>query len=344
MSDLPKQAKKGGPSDKCSSGTGKKEKKSCFTSDCDSHTPIQTQPGQVLPGSVTELARTAKEAAQAGEDVKAVHFYTMAIDLVAKGMPRDANGFASDQDLQAFNKSSQGQLVELLSGRSHVYLKQGDLAAAIEDADTCTRGDPACEKGHLRLAIAYEKAGVSLQQQLEACERGLEGCPGSELLTTRKWRLKKAIAAQPEVANLPAGQAHEQAPWTIEDTKRIADDASDPRRPMGAADLGMAFFAGAHGLSKDIGKAEHYLRLGSEGGDASAQRVLGLLLLELGRPAEAAKELSLAAKAGDDEANTILQQLKAEAEAQEAQMRAKLEEMAEMGDPRALQILEEIRA
>merc|ERR1711972_1025311 len=75
----------------------------------------------------------------------------MAIDLLAKGMPRDANGHAAVADLRALNKTSEGQLVDLLSGRSHVYLKQGDMLASIEDAETCTNADPSYEKGHLRL-------------------------------------------------------------------------------------------------------------------------------------------------------------------------------------------------
>jgi TPR repeat protein len=322
-----------------------KKSKSCTETPDEGFTPIQTPPGQVLPGSVKELAASAAEAARAGSDVKAVHFYTMAIDLAAKGMPRNSNGVASDADLQAFNKSSEGQLVELLSGRSHMYLRQSDLSAAIEDADTCTRADPTFEKGHLRLAIAYEKAGAPLMQQLEACERGLEGCPGSELLVTRKWRLKKSIAETARDEDSTPGECQGQAaPWTIQDTKCIADNPADPRRHMAATDLGTALFAGAHGLSKDVDAAERYLRLGSEGGDIGAQRILGLLLLESGRPVEAAEELSMAAKAGDDEASSILQQLKSEAEAHEAEMRAKLKHMAELGDPRAMQILEELRA
>merc|ERR1711972_166102 len=266
----------------------------------------------------------------------------MAIDLLAKGMPRDANGHAAVADLRALNKTSEGQLVELLSGRSHVYLKQGDMLAAIEDAETCTNADPSYEKGHLRLAVAYEKAGAPLEQQLHACEKGLEGCPTSEVLTTRKWRLKKSLSEQRAPAKVPSGHDTDQ-PWTIEDTRRIANDCSDPRRAMAAADLGMALFVGAHGLKKNLDEAERYLRLGSKGGDLGAQRTLGLLLLEDERSVEAAEELSMAARAGDEEAASILQQLQAEARAQEAEMRAKLQEMARMGDPRAMSILEELQ-
>jgi len=85
-------------------------------------------------------------------------------------------------------------------------------------------------------------------------------------------------------------------------------------------------------------------RFASSGGDVSAQRDLGLVLLDLERPVEAADELSEAARAGDEEAAAVLQQLASEAKAQEEQARAKLREMAELGDPRAQQMLQELMA
>merc|ERR1711920_663182 len=109
-------------------------------------------------------------------------------------------------DLEKFNKSSEGALAELLCGRSHVYIRQRDWDAAIEDARTCVKADPTFEKGHLRLIIAYEQAGASPVTQLDACERGLENCPHSEVLVTRKWRLKKAVAEQ-ATAVAPTGDS-----------------------------------------------------------------------------------------------------------------------------------------
>eukprot|EP00413_Alexandrium_margalefii_P008130 CAMPEP_0204526060 /NCGR_PEP_ID=MMETSP0661-20131031/8236_1 /ASSEMBLY_ACC=CAM_ASM_000606 /TAXON_ID=109239 /ORGANISM="Alexandrium margalefi, Strain AMGDE01CS-322" /LENGTH=350 /DNA_ID=CAMNT_0051531887 /DNA_START=39 /DNA_END=1091 /DNA_ORIENTATION=+ len=311
------------------------------------HTPIQTPEGQVLPGSADELKEMANGALNSGQIVKAVHLYTMAIDLLARDMPRDQNGVASDANLQAWNKSSSGQLAKLLSNRSMAYLKQGDTEAAIEDADACTRADPAFEKGHLRLAVALESAAAPLPQQLEACERAVEACPTSQPLVARKWRLKKAAATQPTAPgpqDTGAGAGAGVAPTAVEEAQRLADDESDSRRAAAAADLGAVLAVGAHGLQKDLHRAEHYLRIGSAGGEIAAQRRLGLLLLELGRPVEAAQELTAAAAAGDEEAADTLRQLVGEASQKEVEARAKLEEMAEGGDVRAQQMLEELRA
>lgn len=329
----PVESTKVGPNDKCVSAA-----------EAPTHTPIQSPSGQVLPGSADELLSLAVEAAKAGEDVKAGHMYTMGIDSLAKGMKKDKNGVASDADLRALNASSKGQLAQLLSGRSNIYLRQGDVDAAVEDADTCTRADPKFERGHLRLAVAYEKAGAPLERQLAACEKGLDECPSSEFLVKRKWHLKKAIAALPESAQAKEAQTEQQQePWTIEQTRLLANDLSDPRRAMAATDLGIALFMGAHGLSKDLKEAERYLRVGAEGGDISARRYLGLALLDLERPVEAADELSLAANAGDEDAAGILNQLGSEAKAREQEALKKLQEMAELGDPRAIRMLEELR-
>jgi len=344
----PTTPKKLGPNDKCSCGSGLKVKK-CSCAVGSDHTPIAPDcKGQIISGNTQELHASAKEAVQAGNVAKAAHFYTMAIDVLAKSMKRDTNGNASDADLLALNKSSDGLLAELLCGRSNVYLLQKDVAAAMEDAEACTRAAPDYEKGHLRLAVTLESAGVSLVKQLEACERGIENCSHSEVLVKRKWRLKKALAENgdaSEAKKIPADAEDKSAvPWSIEQTRRLADDASDPRRTMAAVDLGRAYAAGAHGLQKDLSKAASYLRLGVEGGDVSAQRDLGVLLLEMGQPAEAAEQLKIAAEAGDEEAAGVLQQLVAESNERQKEARAQLEKMAQMGDPRAIKMLEELCA
>lgn len=45
--------------------------------------------GHVLPGSVDELWSMGKEALQAGDDKKALHHLTMAVNSAAKKMPRN---------------------------------------------------------------------------------------------------------------------------------------------------------------------------------------------------------------------------------------------------------------
>lgn len=298
--------------------------------------------GHVLPGSASELREMANEAARSGDHTKAVHLYTMAIDVVAKGMPRDKEGKATDANLLKANRSSDGELAKLLSNRSHMYLKQGDLEAAIEDAQTCTRADPAFEKGHLRLAVALEAAGAPVKEQLGACERGLEGCPDSQVLVSRKWRLKKAVAQLPaEDAERSKAEPGGAVGSDVESARRIADDPSEPRRAMAAADLGSIFAVGAYGLEKDVVEAEKYLRIGCDGGDVGAQRNLGLLLLELGRVEEALVELRGAMEAGDEQAAATLQQLQSEAQCREQEAMQKLEELAAQGDARAVEMLKE---
>lgn len=305
--------------------------------------------GHVLPGSVDELWAMGGAAAQAGDDKKAAHLLTLAIDVAAKGMPRSREGVATDADLEEWCRKSEGKLAQLLSDRSRVYLRLGDTAAAVEDADTCSRADPAFEKGHVRLAVAYEAAGAALEIQLEACERGLAACPASSPLLTRVWRLRKAVAEQKASAAPPPGAAGARADAdagaeaaAVAATRRAADDPSDPRRAAAAGDWGGLLATGAHGVTRDVAEAERYLRLGAEGGDVAAQRRLGLLLLELRRPAEAAEALSGAAAAGDEEAADVLARLADEARARHAEMRAKLEELAADGDERAAAMLREL--
>mmetsp|Transcript_17724 Transcript_17724/g.31620 ORF Transcript_17724/g.31620 Transcript_17724/m.31620 type:complete len:337 (+) Transcript_17724:79-1089(+) len=312
--------------------------------EANSHTPIKTPKGQVLPGNPGELQEMANDAARSGDHGKAVHLYTMAIDLLARGMARDNNGVAATKDLVALNKSSNGQLGKLLSNRSLMYLKEGDVAAALEDADTCTRADPSFEKGHMRLVAALEASGRPFQDLLEAVEQGLAACPDSEMLVNRKWSLKKAIANQPAIDSSQATQGSRNMGETaIEATRRLADDPSEPRHALAAADLGASFAVGAHGLEKDVTQAEKYLRIGAEGGDVTARRNLGLLLLELGRAVEAADELRQAVLAGDEEAAEPLQRLAAEAQLREREARSRLEALAEAGDPRAAQMLRELQ-
>ena len=121
----------------------------------------------------------------------------------------------------------------------------------------------------------------------------------------------------------------------------MADDPKDPRRALAAGDLGSALALGAHGLPKDLVAAEHYLKIGAEGGDAGAMRNYALLLLQIDdrRAAEAAEWLRRAAELGDEEAADALKQLQKEADDKHSQALAKLRMMAERGDERARAML-----
>ena len=132
--------------------------------------------------------------------------------------------------------------------------------------------------------------------------------------------------------------------------RRIAGDATDPRRAMAAADLGAALAVGAHGLAQDEREAERFLRIGEEGGDAVARRHLALLLLDQSRrigrsgaSSEAAALLRKGADAGDEEAKSILVALAAEAKQQAEHARFQLEALATKGDPRAIEMLAQLR-
>ena len=126
-------------------------------------------------------------------------------------------------------------------------------------------------------------------------------------------------------------------------TRRVAEDPNDPRRFMAAGDLGSALAVGAYGAEKDVAEAERYLRQGAEGGDAASQRNLGLLLLELDRPAEAATALKAAAAQGDEQAGATLAQLGDEVKRQAEQARFQLGILAGKGDPRAKEMLEQLQ-
>ena len=277
--------------------------------------------------------------------------YTMAIDSLTRELKTDDEGVASAADLYALNVACGGELAKLLSNRSLAHLKSGDAAAAVEDADACVRADTTIEKGHMRLVVALEAAAAPMERQLEACERGLQACPQGSLLLMRRSRLAKAVARQPAAAAaaaVAAGQQQEDdrgpEESAIDATRRVANNPSDPRRAMAAADLGAALAVGHFGVTKDLAEAERFLRIGIEGGDVSAQRNLGLMLLENnveGRFNDAIAELSAAAQAGDEHSATYLQQMSQSSRVQEEEARAKLENLASQGDERAIAMLKE---
>lgn len=316
-------------------GSGAKAKKS-------SDNVAEQGQGHVLPGSVDELRTMANDAQKKKDMPRAEHLFTMAINAAAKGMKRNQDGVASDADLAACEKANEGKLSQVLAERAQVYLKQGKTSAAIEDAETCTRANPRCEDGYRFLAQAYEASGAPLQEQLEACERGLSECPDSEYLVTAKWRLKKAISEKPQ--GLTVGEVAEtDAETMVKETQRLADEISDPRHVMAAGDWGSILATGSHGVEKDLVQAELYLRRGADGGDVIAQRNLGLLLLELGQPGEASQELNKAAAAGDEQASEMLRRLVHEADIKRKEAMEKLEDMAAQGHPQARAMLEELR-
>ena len=284
----------------------------------------------MLPSNAPELHQSGNEALQQGDAKKACHMYTLAIDMLTRGLEIDEDGVAGAADLYACNQSTNGELAKLLSNRSLANLRRGDHSAAVEDADACVKADTTIEKGHMRLILALEASGATLQAQYEVCERGLAACPDGPLLRGRKDRLAKAIARQPaqaaiDGAGVPVDTATDcnSAISAIEATRKVADDSTDPRQAMAAADLGAALAVGAHGLEQDAVAAERYLRIGVEGGDISAQRNLGLLLIkDSSRVVDGAQQLASARQKAKAAATKVFEDWQVAQAAQAAEVAA----------------------
>lgn len=69
----------------------------------------------------------------------------------------------------------------------------------------------------------------------------------------------------------------------LDATIKAANNIKDPRYLIACSDLGASYACGSYGLVKDVIQAERYLQIGSNGGDITAQRNLGLLFLELNK-------------------------------------------------------------
>eukprot|EP00908_Phaeocystis_cordata_P018780 Transcript_30241.p1 GENE.Transcript_30241~~Transcript_30241.p1 ORF type:complete len:307 (+),score=108.38 Transcript_30241:251-1171(+) len=292
--------------------------------------------GRVAADSPAALKQAGNEALKT-DLARAAHMYTLGIDLCLKGADIDE---LTSADWYRLDGESNGALHALLANRSFAYLQQTDPAAAVVDAEYCCLARPEFAKGHMRLLAALEANGATASERRAACARGIRACPASAALKDEWSRLgEKGDPAQTETE---AAAAEAEAGLAL--TRRVAADPEDPRRFMAAGDLGSALAVGAHGLSKDVVEAERFLRQGASGGDVASQRHLGLLLLELGRPAEAAEVLRQAAAQGDEEAAATLTQLGQEATSKAEEARMKLAHLASEGDPRARAMLERLSA
>ena len=334
-----------------------------------------------IDGSSPDALKTQGNAAlRRGELTLAARLYTLGIDLALAGsaVPTTAaEWFAADKAAGA----ADGVLHKLLSNRSLAHCRDGDVGAAIDDARACCAASPGFAKGHVRLLDALKSARAPMEEVHTAAQRGVLACPRDETLRLKAEAIAQAVAAV--VAADSGGRASSAAatPSTkqsrasagkqsastaatkrsvrfgddavssrMAETRRIAGDATDPRRAMAAADLGAALAVGAHGLAQDEREAERFLRIGEEGGDAVARRHLALLLLDQSRrigrsgaSSEAAALLRKGADAGDDEAKSILVALAAEAKQQAEHARFQLEALATKGDPRAIEMLAQLR-
>ena len=128
--------------------------------------------------------------------------------------------------------------------------------AAAEDAEHCVCASPTFVKGHLRLAARARRGPGTRRRARKSYCKSAEGLPGSKPLMIAKDALVKDLGASFELAmerdNVKAAQDQ------IEQTKRAADDANDPRHAMAAGDYGSALAAGGvwcetgHGGGGDV--------------------------------------------------------------------------------------------
>jgi hypothetical protein len=312
------------------------------------HTPIQAVPGMegALPTTPAELRELGNGAVASSSWKRAIHLFTLGIDMASSGLARDDDGnAASAAALAKANAKSGGELLKLLCNRSMCHLKAApaDCDAAIADAQSAAHADPSFEKAHMRLVMALQAKGAAPALVRAALQRGMEHCPFGKMLLLTYTRLGGAAAA-PASASASAGAAAAAAADAspLAAARAAAADPAHPQHVVACADLGAALATGAFGAAKDAAAAERLLRAGAAGGDVGAQRNLGLLLLELRRAGEAAPFLHQAAEGGDAQAQATLSQLGQEAAAKQKQMHEKLVMMAAAGDTRAVEMLREL--
>lgn len=144
-------------------------------------------------------------------------------------------------------------------------------------------------------------------EKLNVVKRGLDACPDANYLSMKLGRLECLVKADQNTlltsSNAPIvveektnNDTSTNAPITdktnhsssssssssiLDATMKAANNNKDPRYVIACADLGASYACGAYGLRKDVELAEKYLLVGAEGGDVTARRNLGLLLLEL---------------------------------------------------------------
>jgi tetratricopeptide (TPR) repeat protein len=309
-------------------------------------TPIDAKHGHVAAESPAALKEAGNAALAQGDTARATHMYTLGIDMILGKVAVASELSASDW--YRLSQESNGVLYQLLSNRSYTLLTQGDAAAAAEDGEHCAVAAPDFAKGHLRLlaALAAVDPPCPIPERQAVVARALRACPTNAQLREAEAELNRfsvspGQAAAAKKALSETSRAESAAAMVM--TRACAEDKADPRRFMACGDLGSAYAVGAHGIEKDLVQAEAYLKRGSDGGDMASARNLGLLLLELDRPEEAAEQLRRAALAGDEQAGETLAQLDHDAKLQAAKARAQLEALASRGEPRALELLEQLK-
>ena len=137
-----------------------------------------------LPTTPSELRELGNQAVASRQFARAVHVFTLGVDIATSGMPRDKEGNAAPAALAEYNQNSDGELIKLLCNRSMCHLKASppDHDAAIADGQAAAHADPSVEKAHMRLVMALEASGADAALVRAAVGRGLGSCPFGKLL------------------------------------------------------------------------------------------------------------------------------------------------------------------
>lgn len=178
-------------------------------------TKISAEHGQVDAHSPLALKEAGNDAVRAGDMQRAVHMFTLGLDLLlgsSSDVPKEA------QEWYALDVSSKGVLHALCSNRSFAYLTLKDAAAAAEDAENCCLARPDFAKGHLRLLAALAALDAPVSDRRDACARGLRACPNSRDLQEAKAALHD-VETEEEAAEAVAAR--------IAATKLIADNPEE---------------------------------------------------------------------------------------------------------------------
>jgi tetratricopeptide (TPR) repeat protein len=290
------------------------------------------------------LKEAASKAVKLKHFPRATHIYTLAIDMLVKGSKETKS--TEEVNWLSLQQKSNGLLHILLSNRSFTHFKCKDFLAAAQDAEHCIQSLPTFVKGYLRLLTAlkalHTEEKSTLEERVKVVSRGFRACGSSSkpLILAREALVKESSVQ--EVMTIE-GKELETLRSQMKMTKDIADDKSDPRHTIAAGDYGSALALGVHGLDKDVIMAEKYLKIASVGGDAVSARNYGHLLLKLNRAGEASQQFAHAANLGDAEAGEILRSLNREAEEKREEAMNQLRKMADAGNERAREMLQEFQ-
>lgn len=169
------------------------------------------------------------------------------------------------------------------------------------------------ESGGARVDVPFPAAGRAVEESLAQLEPAFwynlalsnhldhvtKGHPTNLATAIEAYRKASDGDCAPALVNL--GYAHDLGMGVPFDPGRAAEfyqRAADLGNPVASYNLGRKYFTGTNGLPLDWSASQRYLQRAAEDGLLAAQHLLGQLLLEQGRNAEAQGWFNLAAEHG----------------------------------------------